>query len=97
MPEGWPFGDDPNVAVFTSRRIASGADWVYYVSHDEDDGAWEFYGPDGPASEDDTSIIGLGEMWRLTPRIAELADLPMGWCAWRESAHAPWQRMEIPE
>jgi hypothetical protein len=26
------------------------------------------------------------------PSIAQLGDLPLGWCAWRESPNDPWQR-----
>lgn len=43
----WPFEDPQNVAVFTVRSILDGDDWIYYVTHDEEDGAWQFTPPCG--------------------------------------------------
>lgn len=90
----WPFADPPNVAVFTSKEILAGHDWIYYVGHDEDDGAWQFHPRSGPASESDAAVAGLGTMLTLDPSIGQVADLPLGWCAWREEQTAAWQRMK---
>ena len=38
----WPFSDPPNVAVFTTGQVVRGERAVLYVSHDADDGAWQF-------------------------------------------------------
>ena len=90
----WPFADAPNVAVFTSKKILTGDDWIYYVSHDEDDGAWQFHPKSGPAAESDASVAGLKTILDLDPTVAEVADLPLGWCAWRERQESPWHRMK---
>lgn len=94
MKPNWPFADPPNVAVFTSKKILAGDDWIYYVSHDEDDGAWQFHPKSGPTSESEAAVAGLSTMLALDASIAELADLPLGWCAWRDIPEAPWQRMK---
>jgi hypothetical protein len=39
----WPFSDPPNAAVFTSKKILDDNDWIQTVTHDEDDGAWQFH------------------------------------------------------
>jgi hypothetical protein len=88
----WPFADPPNVAVFTSVRLLEGEEWVHYVTHDLDDGAWQFHPYSGPTSEKESVIISLAEMLDLEPRISELADLPIGWHAWREKRDAEWMR-----
>ncbi len=88
----WPFQDATNTAVFTSRRIVDGEAWVYYVTHDEDDGSWQFHPHSGPTSEAEACVVGLGSMLNLEPRIAELADLPLGWHAWRKTPDGPCQR-----
>ncbi len=90
----WPFADPPNVAAFTSRHILSGQDWIYYVSHDADDGAWQFHPQSGPTTEADAAVAALKTMLELEPALAEIADLPLGWCAWREARGAVWQRAE---
>lgn len=90
--EAWPFADPPNVAVFTDKRILEGDCWIYYVGHDEEDGAWQFHPNDGFASEENAKVVGLKTMLNIEPRLAEISDLPMGWCAWRESQDGEWKR-----
>ena len=91
----WPFDDPPNVAVIADRRIISGGAWIAYVSHDEDDGGWQFHvDGDAPPSESDAAVVGLATIVRLDETIVELADLPIGWHAWRESRGAPWHRAQ---
>ena len=87
----WPFADKPNVAVFTTKGVVSGHDPILFVSHDAEDGAWQFHGA-GETAEDDASIVALSTILRRDATIAELADLPFGWTARRESADAPWRR-----
>jgi hypothetical protein len=48
----------------------------------------------GPASEEEAAVVGLKTLVELDPSIAILADLPLGWCAWREQPNADWQRMK---
>ena len=91
----WKFENPVNVAVFTSSRILSGDDWVYYVSHDEEDGAWQFHPYSGFTPEYEAKVIGLKEMADLEPRIIELADLPLGWCAWRDERDGEWKRKRL--
>lgn len=88
----WAFADPPNVAVFTSRRITDGEDWIHYVTHDEEDGAWQFHPYRGPTTEAEAVVVGLRTIVKLDPAVAELSDLPFGWCAWRGSPDEPWQR-----
>jgi hypothetical protein len=93
MTDGkWPFMDPPNTAVFTSVRILDEKDWVHYVTHDEEDGAWQFHPFGGPTTMKEAAVISLEHMLRIDPRIEELADLPLGWQAWRDSKSASWTR-----
>lgn len=96
LPNDWPFDDPPNVAVFTVRSIVEGGLPILLVTHDEDDGAWQFHdGSDQPRDED-AMIVGLREMLDHDATIAELADLPYGWIAWRAAPDQPWQRQVQP-
>jgi hypothetical protein len=89
----WPFQDPPNVAVFTTRKILDGSEWIAHVFHDEEDGAWQFHTCEaGPPRESDAAIVGLSEIVQLDESISELADLALGWHAWRDSEGSPWQR-----
>ncbi len=81
------------MAVITNKRIIKSQDWIAYVSHDEDDGGWQFHGR-GPLDEQDAAIVSLRSIVELDPSVSELADLPLGWSASRESPNSPWHRSE---
>jgi len=40
----WKFPDPPHTRVFLSETVHQGTEPVTYVSHDEEDGAWQFLG-----------------------------------------------------
>jgi hypothetical protein len=89
----WPFQDDPSVAVFTSKGVVEGGDWIHLVSHDEEDGAWQFHNIYGaPEAESDARIVSLHTMLIIDPGLIALADLPLGWIAWRDTANGIWKR-----
>lgn len=90
---GWPFADAPNVAVLTVRDIVEGRAWIAHVSHDADDGTWQFH-PAGPTPPDaaDARVVSLRSLVERDPSLAAIADLPLGGRAWRASAQATWQR-----
>jgi hypothetical protein len=89
-PIPWPFDDEPNTAVFTTRRIAfDGAD-VLGVAHDHD-GSWQFL-DGGSTSEDDIALVHMAHVVGKHVDVAKLADLPRGWQAWRSDTNAPWHR-----
>jgi hypothetical protein len=89
----WPFSDPPNVAVIVNSKIIRDGDWIAHVSHDSDDGAWQFHIKDGDElSENDAMVVSLKEIVDLDPSVLELADLPLGWRAWRVSKVSPWER-----
>ena len=90
-PADWPFENPPNVAVITSQSITSGDGWIAFVSHDEDDGGWQFH-PSEPIQVDDAAVVSLRSVLAKDSSIAELADLPLGWQAWRDGPDAQWER-----
>src|SRR4051812_30835929 len=93
MNAHWPFGDPEETEVITLERILQGRSSVLLVTHDEDDGAWQFL--DGEhVFEDDGAVVCLGEMVQLDPGLGQLGDLPVGWYAWRPEPGQPWRRAE---
>ena len=87
----WPFADPKNVAVITLKSIVKGGKPILHVTHDADDGAWQFL--DGSTvSEENASIVCLETITRIDPSVMELADLPLGWYAYRLTASEPWRR-----
>ena len=90
----WPFADPPNTAVIVQKSVLSGAEWIGFVAHDDEDGGWQFMGNQpGDINQDDAAVAGLEEVFSLDNSIAELADLPLGWRASRPARGAAWQRV----
>lgn len=60
--ETWPFADPWNVAVFTTRQIVRDGEPILHVSHDWDDGAWQFHTGAGRVYERD-AMVSLSVKW----------------------------------
>ena len=89
----WPFEQPKNCAVISLRKIIFDGDPILYVSHDADDHGWQFLGLEAVEPKN-AVVVSLEEVVRIDESILEVADLPVGWCAWRESKTAPWRRSE---
>ena len=87
----WPFADPKNIVVFTTTQILRLGQPILYVSHDEDDGAWQFHTGE-QVSDEDAMVVTLSEMVEHDQSICELADLPFEWIAERERVGSPWRR-----
>jgi len=91
----WPFEDEPRVAVFTTSHIMRSGKPILRVSHDADDGTWQFhYG--GPVSMKDAMIVALEEVLEIDPTIASLANLPLGYAATRKDRASAWRVQKEP-
>jgi hypothetical protein len=91
----WPFDQPRNCATFTLRSIIFDGGPILAAFHDADDHGWQFL--DGkPAELANAALVCLQEIVRHDPTVLEIADLPPGWCAWREAPGSPWQRAPDP-
>jgi hypothetical protein len=91
----WPFDQPRDCAVFTTRQVLESEEPILHVTHDSDDHGWQFLGSE--ARPEDAKIILLEEAVELDPSVLQLADLPVGWHAWRASVEEPWIREIIPD
>jgi hypothetical protein len=92
----WPFNLPKQKLVLTSRHVEEGAP-VYYVSHDEGDGVWQFHPHEKFGDEEaDNKLVSLKSLYLRDKTLGELGDLAEGWHAWRDAPDEPWQREKIP-
>ena len=84
----WPFADPEETEVVTLDRIVRRESPILLVSHDADDGGWQFVDGD-QVFEENGEVVLLGEIAQLDPTVLELAELPAGWHAWRPSLDQP--------
>jgi len=92
LPSGWRFKDPPNVAVYSTRSVVAGEMPILRVSHDEDDGAWQFLDGQVPRIEE-RKVVSLAYILKLDPTVEGVADLPLGWIATRATAEDSWVRV----
>lgn len=91
----WKCPDDPHTRVFLSETVHSGTESVTYVSHDAEDGAWQFLG--NRMSDGGGPVIScFHHPIDRDPSLAELADLPLGWYAERSNVGESWIRKRHP-
>lgn len=88
------FVDPPNTMVITLKEILDGTKTVLYVSHDEEDGMWQFLDGSDELEADHARIVTLEEMLEIDESFSLLWDLPPGWIAERVSNKALWTKRE---
>lgn len=94
LPE-WPFEDAQNTACFTCNHILEAGHPILRVTHDDEDGAWQFLC--GLSHDlDQARIVCLGCMVVRDKQLLALSDLPLGWCAQRSGVGSSWIRERNP-
>ena len=86
--------DDSQLRVYTSTIVSGGAP-VLLVFHD-DDGDWQFLAST-ERQADEIAVAHIGHLLDADSTLHQLADLPRGWKAWRETASDPWEREPTPD
>ena len=78
--------------MFSLRSIVFDGEPILLVCHGEDDHGWQFLDGSDNLKITDGVLATLGDMLQRDPSLAEVADLPLGWIAWRDAPGEPWQR-----
>lgn len=85
----FPFEDSPNVATITCCHILKDGAPILHVSHDEDDGMWQFLcGQDHETSE--ARVVSLESIFEIDSSVGKLAGMPCGCVADRKSITDDW-------
>lgn len=88
----WPFDDLVDTVTFCTEGVAQRRLPALMVTHDVD-GDWQFL--DGTSDEPgQPMLVCLGCVFEHDASLAQVADLPRGWSAWRDEAGGEWERWE---
>ena len=85
----YKFTEEKNTMVISTKKIISKEVDILLVSHDEDDGMWEFLHGDD-VKEEEAVIVSLLEIVHLDSTVNQIADLPLGWIAYRDNIQDVW-------
>ena len=90
------FKEADNTAVFTTKFVIIDKKDITYVTHDKEDGAWQFFSDDEFDNfESVAKIVGLGEIIKIDNTLLELADMPEGFSAYRKFKGDRWTIQEV--
>jgi hypothetical protein len=97
--DDWPFPDDPDKLVLTTRQVMEGREPVreVYRCEDLDDDEiadWQFL-CGTTNNEKDGVLIHFHHMLELCPEAAEVGDLPVNWGALRRGSKDRWRRAPV--
>jgi hypothetical protein len=84
-----PLASPDCVKVYTTRQVTKAGRPILVVSHDEEDGVWQFHWG-GPIRLAELQKVALSRILELDPSLAGLTDLPPGWWAQRSSRDREW-------
>lgn len=86
----FPFDDAPNTAVITCCHILEQGAPILHISHDADDGMWQFL-CGACHDEDEGRIVSLHRIYKHDPTVAQTAQMPCGCSADRPHKDADWE------
>ena len=87
--KNFPFKDKPNTAVITCVHILNETQPILYVSHDADDGCWQFL-CGREHSVEESKIVALEEIYEMDKSIKKIANLDYGKKAYRKDKNGKW-------
>jgi len=86
----YPFADAKNMATITCRHVMKDDKPILYVSHDADDGMWQFLCGDTHENED-AMLVSLHEVYLHDTTISSIATMPLGRIAERKDIYSAWK------
>ena len=87
---GFPFDDAENTACITCLHVMNENKPILHVSHDMDDGMWQFL-CGGSHDTEDAMIVALREVYLHDTSVSSVATLPLGRSAERKDLNSKWK------
>lgn len=87
--KNFPFEEMSDTACIVCKHIVNGERPILFVSHDEDDGMWQFLCGESHGT-DDAKVVALEEVFARDSSIGELCKMPCGYQATRDRADSAW-------
>jgi len=85
------FKEADNTAVFTTKFVTTDKNDITRVTHEKEDGAWQFFSNDSfDHFEDVVKVVGPGDIIKIDSTALELADMKEGYYAVRQMKGAKW-------
>ena len=86
----YQFEQPCDTACITCSHVLNDGAPVLFVTHDADDGGWQFL-CGAEHDIEDATVIGMGSVIDLDPTLNGLHDMPEGYGATRDALGARWE------
>ena len=86
----FPFSDAPDTACIVCRHVIDKEKAITYISHDDDDGMWQFLCGDAHSTED-ARLVSLYYAYSLDKSVGQVADMPCGCYIQRKNGSDDWK------
>ena len=87
----YKFKDPENTACFTCNHVLDEKKPILYVSHDIEDGSWQFMCGQLNHTEANAKVISLKQATEIDPTLNDLYEMPLGVGAERETLETEWK------
>ena len=95
MSQPYHFKDPENTACLTCRHVLERTGSILHVTHDEDDGMWQFLCGADSHTEEDAKILSMREIVEIDPSVNGLHGMPLGVGAYREKVGGDWTSFRL--
>lgn len=93
----YKFKESKNTACFVCNHVLEKNRPILFVSHDNEDGSWQFLCGTNDHTIENVRIITMEQATKLDSTINELFDLPVGVGAEREQIGREWKPFKVVE
>jgi len=93
----FPFADSENLATITCRHVMNDNKPILLVSHDLEDGMWQFLCGSNSHDEADAMVVALSEVYYHDMSVGAIRGLPPGSIAERDSIDSDWHVYNVVE
>ena len=89
------FSEPENTACFTCKHVLEDKQPILYVTHDNDDGSWQFLCGVDSHEVQDARVVGLIEIVNMDETLNDVYELKMRYGVYRKSKGESWESFKI--
>lgn len=89
------FKEPESTACFTCDHVLNKQRPILYVTHSDEDGAWQFMCGHNDHTTANAKVISLKQATQIDPSINDLYEMPLGVGAERQTRDSPWKPFKI--
>lgn len=91
----YKFNEPKSTACIVCCHVLEKSSPILYVTHDEDDGMWQFLCGESNHNEETARIVSLEQVVEMDSSINDLYEMPCGVGAERDEMNSKWKPFKL--